>query len=55
MTILHVVAERVCLKVILKIREWAKENLTEKIVNKFLLVTDDKGRTTWHIVAENAN
>jgi hypothetical protein len=33
--------------------EWAKENLTtEEINNKFLLGTDNEGKTAWHLTVE---
>jgi hypothetical protein len=33
--------------------DWAKEKLTtEEINNKFLLTTDNKGRTIWHMAAK---
>jgi len=41
---------------ITKSTEWAEEKLTtEDINNKLLLGTDNKGRTAWHLAAENGN
>jgi len=48
-------AERGISEILQKVWEWAKENLTEEINNKFLLGTDKDGRTAWHIAAERGN
>ena len=43
-------------KSIQKLWEWAKENLTiEEINDKFLLGTENAGKTVWHLAAMGDN
>ena len=44
------------LEVLLNIWEFAEEKLTvEEINNKLLLGTDNRGKTAWHLAAEEGN
>jgi aminoglycoside N3'-acetyltransferase len=40
------------LQILQEIMKWAKEKLTTEEVNKFLLATDYKGRTVFHLAEE---
>ena len=43
-------------EILQKLWDWAKENVTpEEIKNKLLLMTDEEGKTAWHIAAKRGN